>query len=497
MPRQTRQRSAKASTTSPLRKRATPQAVTGTKNKAKPTSTLVSIPTYPTEVRPGLQLFVWGTNEGGFGQLGLGISGVQCVKPRRHLWAQGKMEAGGFGAKAGAGLRSVAAGGMHTLLLDEHGTVWSSGVNDDAALGRITENVRDTDEDALSCSFNPIQSLVDAGFRAVQIAAGDNIGAAVGSNGELRIWGTFRQDRGRSLFADGISHQWLPAPVLQSTRKVAGTTEKVASVACGGNHVVALTTHGYVHTWGVGDDGRLGRKFMTRHKALDRLEVEATVPQKIVLGTGVQSRKAVSVSAGQFTSFAVDDSGDVWAWGMNSRGQTGTGYISGLTDDEQCVDLPTRVVGLSSAELGNPERVVSIAGGDTHTLFLTSEGNVYVCGERSDGRLGLPDDHEVLNEDRDSRSSIWMPVLVEIPDTEADDPIVSIVAGPRYSMAITRAGVLFSWGSGPNGELGLGDGDGNSRSNVPRRVTRREGSWAVKQVSCGGQHVVGLFQRRE
>jgi hypothetical protein len=38
----------------------------------------------------------------------------------------------------------------------------------------------------------PLESLVDEGFRAVKVAAGDSISAAIGTEGGLRVWGSFR-----------------------------------------------------------------------------------------------------------------------------------------------------------------------------------------------------------------------------------------------------------------------------------------------------------------
>lgn len=77
--------------------------------------------------------------------------------------------------------------------------IWSCGVNDDAALGRITKDVPDPenpgsfiDADTLTATPHPIQTLVDEKFRAVRIATGDSISAAVSDNGELRVWGSFR-----------------------------------------------------------------------------------------------------------------------------------------------------------------------------------------------------------------------------------------------------------------------------------------------------------------
>jgi regulator of chromosome condensation len=72
-------------------------------------------------------------------------------------------------------------------------------VNDDAALGRITKDVSDPNNpgqflnvDLLTTIPHTLQNLVDDGFRALKVAAGDSISAAIGSEGELRVWGSFR-----------------------------------------------------------------------------------------------------------------------------------------------------------------------------------------------------------------------------------------------------------------------------------------------------------------
>jgi regulator of chromosome condensation len=37
-----------------------------------------------------------------------------------------------------------------------------------------------------------IQALVDAGYRAIKIAASDSSSVAIGELGDLRVWGSFR-----------------------------------------------------------------------------------------------------------------------------------------------------------------------------------------------------------------------------------------------------------------------------------------------------------------
>jgi regulator of chromosome condensation len=79
------------------------------------------IPTSPPKIRPGLQLFAWGA--GNFGQFGMGPDVLgELDKPRKNVWAEQQMQESTFGEQ-GAGLEFIAGGGLHTLFIDEKGTV--------------------------------------------------------------------------------------------------------------------------------------------------------------------------------------------------------------------------------------------------------------------------------------------------------------------------------------------------------------------------------------
>ncbi|THH30681.1 hypothetical protein EUX98_g3490 [Antrodiella citrinella] len=444
----------------------------------------VPLPTPPEHTRPAAQLFVWGA--GNFGQFGMGPDALgDFEKPKRNPWIENAIEEGKFGEE-GAGLEAIAAGGLHTLLIDEKGTVWSCGVNDDAALGRITNNVPNPDKegefldiDTLTSQPYPLQTLVDEGFRAVRIAAGDSISAALSDQGDLRVWGSFRGVEGLLGFSSGHKHQVLPAPILDLKAKPGADVEKFSAVVAGNNHLLVLTSSGGLYAWGAGEQGQLGRRVLERRK------IHGTVPEKIVLGT--RTHKAVLVGAGAYTSFAVDDKGEVWAWGLNNMGQTGTGYRGNQHSE---VSLPKRVVGISKEELGGIEHVVQIAGGEHHTLFLTSAGKVYACGRADGGQLGLGPNDEAF-EDAAFPDMLETPALVTFPDE--DDPIVHIAAGLRNNLAVSQGGALFCWGSGPQGELGAGEDE----VKTPKAIVRKEGgSWASVVASCGGQHSMALLRKK-
>ncbi|KAF5358908.1 hypothetical protein D9758_004806 [Tetrapyrgos nigripes] len=454
-----------------------PQAAKKSKAPAVQTKPYFNpLPAPPPKARPGLQLFVWGA--GNFGQFGLGPDVLdEFDKPKKHAWAEEQIQKGTFGEE-GAGLEAIAGGGMHSLFIDEKGTIWSCGLNDDAALGRVTKDVPDPenpgsflDIDELTSVPYPLQFLADEKFRAVQVVSGDSICAAVSDQGELRVWGSFRVNEGSLGFSSDLKHQFLPVPILNSQLShKPGDIEKVSSITAGVNHLLVLTTHGNIYAWGAGEQAQLGRKVLERRK------IHGTVPEKISLG--LRSRKAKVIGAGSFHSFAVDDAGDIWGWGLNTMGQLGTGWES---EDDAQVQLPKKVLGLSKEELG----------GDTVVEIKRRRASlVYACGRSNAGQLGLPDDDPVFK-DRTDPDFFPEPVQVKFPDD--DDPVVHIATGTHNNLAITQDGALYCWGQGTQGELGVPDVE----VKTPQMIVRREGgSWAAIKVACGGQHTLGLFRKK-
>ncbi|KAJ7780968.1 regulator of chromosome condensation 1/beta-lactamase-inhibitor protein II [Mycena metata] len=436
------------------------------------------LPSIPETKRPGLQVFAWGA--GNFGQFGMGPDFLgEFDKPKKHAWVEEQIEEGTFGPD-NAGIEGVAAGGMHSIFVDEKGTVWTCGVNDDAALGRVTEGVPDPDL-TLTNVPHPLESLVEEKFRAVQVATGDSICVALDNRGEIRVWGSFRANEGSLGFSESARHQFVPIPIAMDLIHKPGDYEKVSSITAGANHILVLTTHGHIFTWGSGQQAQLGRKVLERH------QVKGTNPQRVVLDS--RALRAVVVGAGIYHSFAVDEAGTVWGWGLNSMGQTGTGLDG---PDDETVTMPKVVRNLSKEELGG-ETVVQIAGGEHHTLFLTSGGKVFACGRSNGSQLGLAKDDEAFKGDS-TLEFLAEPVRVAFPDDDDDDPVVQIAAGLHNNMAITKDGALYCWGQGTQGELGVPDVE----VETPRIIVRREGgSWAAESVSCGGQHTLGLFRKRQ
>ncbi|KAI0776766.1 regulator of chromosome condensation 1/beta-lactamase-inhibitor protein II [Trametes elegans] len=311
------------------------------------------------------------------------------------------------------------------------GGVWTCGMNDNAELGRTSVTITQGDittevDEATSLPFHVPVPIT-----------------------------TLDGDHG---FSPSVRNHFRSVPFVTRSGL------QFSSVAAGDNHVLLLTTTGERHL------------------------IKDTLPERVILGS--RSRKAVVVGTGTDHSFAVDEDGNTWGWGLNGHGQTGTGLGSERNED-RVVATPLRVHGMSKAELSGAT-VVQIAGGTQHTLFLTSVGRVYGCGNYEDGQIGFGDEAGELAKRYPGKC---IPEPVRTPFPEEDDPVIAVACGTHNSIAVTRGGAMYAWGRDTTGQIGAGEGGADVRT--PTAVVRRTGgSCSAKAASCGGQHWLALLQKK-
>ncbi|CAK9781975.1 RCC1/BLIP-II protein [Cutaneotrichosporon oleaginosum] len=498
----------------------------------------------------GLSAFVWGTGDNG--QFGTGPDDLgEKPRPQLNTWFEEKRAQGEMGNESNhGGLEAIASGGMHNLGIDELGQVRSWGINDGAQLGRKTVNIPDPSDSSAVIPFEELETqplVVEAlkadGFRAVKVAAGDGVSIALSDLGDLRAWGSFRSNEGPLGF-DGVpghdKKQFKPMELPGLARV------EIADVVCGSDHVLALTTDGFVYVWGNSQQGQLGRRVLAR-RPLNALE-----PERLGL------RNIVLVGAGSYTSFAVDVAGKVYAWGLNTFKQCG---LSGYQAKEEMIMSPTEIESLSP-DAHNGARVVQISGGEHHTLFLFDDGSVWGCGRQDAHEIGVCDDHpaqEGLRERKEAiraekqalldelkekdekvrndssatdeqkeeiqlellkaeaslrvKSNEYIPEPIricfpkspkqygDVPELEeyteeVINPIVSISCGPRYNVAVSRSGWVYTWGLGLQCELGLGANTDDAETPTLCRSAQLRPYDAVT-ASAGGQVCVLLAKKRE
>ena len=451
------------------------------------------------------KLFVWGTGEAG--QLSLGgpdddnINKLTKPKPFGNKDISVQTDAGQLGT---GGAEMIVAGGMHTLLIDAHARILSCGSDDHGTLGRKYREGSNESEDDVYYVLRPVDGISPTGkdaapgddgkvhrFRATRAAASDGCSLALDAEGRLVAWGHFKDGEGKVCFADTDAdgaprEQWspLPIPALEDVR--------FAQLACGENHVLALTLDGRVYSWGLNSMSQLGRfaspyhvraRFTKRDPPASMLLTPELIPEL---------RNIVHVACGMNSSFAVDAEGRVFAWGLNTRGQTGTGL------KKEKVTRPTRVKALDPARLDGA-RVVQVDGGEFHTAFLLSNGHVWMCGDSDEGKLGLP--HEVLAS-QGEEGPVLMRTPVHVPiqsDSQEPASIVGIAAGMRFTFALAASGVLYSWGTTSDEAMGQPAeswGDDQSKTTpTPVPMPGERGAWTIVSVATAGQHSLALAVR--
>lgn len=231
----------------------------------------------------------------------------------------------------------------------------------------------------------------------------------------------------------------------------------VVALAAGPMHSMALTSEGRVYAWGFGSlgDGLESVNVLP-------VAVSTTAPSALV------NKKVIGIAAGDTHSLAVDDAGQVYAWGGNVFGPLGQG--SGYPSSGSTVPL---VVGGALAG----KVVAAVAASSSFSLALTREGEVYAWGSNSFGQLG----------NGSTDDSIPVPTLVT---GLAGKRVIAITAAhSSHSLALTDDGEVYAWGLNTDGQLGNA---GTVASNIPVRVGGALMGKFVTKVATGGRHSMAL-----
>jgi alpha-tubulin suppressor-like RCC1 family protein len=186
------------------------------------------------------------------------------------------------------------------------------------------------------------------------------------------------------------------------------TLGAVAQVAAGYDHVLLLTTEGSVYSRGQNNYGQLGDgQSEYANTWTPVIKLEETISQ---------------VFAGSLSSFALAESGNLYAWGRNNYRQLG---------DRTQTDRNVPVLVASN--------ITSVAGGSEYSLFLTMSGDVLFSGYSSQFS------GSTCSDDYSTRGS---QCLV----TGGAD---SVFASSSVSF-VGIGGVTLAYGTNKNGELGIG-----------------------------------------
>ncbi len=341
---------------------------------------------------PSAVAYSWGSDD--WGELGVNASGEGTPTPVD--------QPAPVDVAPGIQFRSVSVGGAHALGLTTDGGVEAWGGNSEGQLGDGTT----TESDA------PVAVDPPAGLTFSAIAAGSSHSLALTTSGQVYAWGSnLLGQLGNGTTTDSD----VPVPVDAPD----GVT--FAAIAAGGDHSLALSSTGVVYAWGANYAGQLGNGTTTPSD----VPVQTTAPDGVTFS---------AIAAGTGYSLALTTAGQVVAWGENGSGQLGDGTDTS-SPTMTAVTLPPGVT------------IASIACGADHSLALSSTGSVYEWGSNVFGQL----DTALVDS-----ATVDSPVPVQPLGLPPLTTFVAVAGGLDSSYALTSAGVVWTWGGDPSGQLGSG-----------------------------------------
>ena len=314
---------------------------------------------------------------------------------------------------------------------------------------------------------------------------------ACGRGSGIQVWGW-----GHNLFGQlGLGHR--KDPVLAPCPVEALCSLAIRDMQCGHGHSMVLLEDGHVLAFGDNSFGQLGLSREDCGPFVGSMgdESEDEPPEYTPTSHGCIT---IPIQDGEYVGGATD--ADLATWPP--------GYFDQLTNESREVGelLGTQAEGEAGwgeelwmgrmnvtipLLLSTVPAIQQVACGDYHTLLLTVDGEVLSCGANCCGQLG-----------HGSLRSSNLPRRVE---ALASKDIVKVACGSEHSVAVERGGSVWVWGRNIHGQLGNLEHQLHlkpphyARQLSPVKMVFEPAmpSGPVRQVACGRDHTVVLFENGE
>jgi hypothetical protein len=261
---------------------------------------------------------------------------------------------------------------------------------------------------------------------AATLATGEAHSAIIRGDKTLWTWGN--NDYGQT--GQGA----VASPVAPTQLSING--EQFKKVACGSHHTVVENTLGNVYVWGHNAFGELGLGHTNAVNTPTALPV-----------AGDLTEIAIDIAAGDYSTYIVKLSGELYACGRNTMGQLGLGTNSSFESALTLVPMS--------------QKILRVVAGPDFALALDEEGQLWAWGSNGFGQLGLG-----------NQINVNSPTMVG-----TDTDWVDISCGGSHVLGLKKNGDLYAWGNDHFGQTGL-----TIKSSPELVIT------GIKAMSAGREH---------
>ena len=263
-------------------------------------------------------------------------------------------------------IAAVAGGEDFVVLLEEDGSVWTCGANNEGQLGDGSEG---------GSSETPVEVQLPGTSPAVQVAASDHTGYARLADGQVYSWGGPLETRGWNL----RSFRNPSEPASVQYLEGAGEAIEASSIAAGPNTAAAVLTNHHAVVWGKQEYAQACHR--AEHKWETPVEVEgAGEAAQVSLGYEdtyvlLQSGEVKACTQGKLTKLELPSTRGIAAGWFSLLSLDGSGNVY-LSEEGHA---PREEVGPG---------VEAIAAGE-NTYMALEAGKVYTYGDNARGMRGI------------------------------------------------------------------------------------------------------------
>jgi regulator of chromosome condensation len=277
----------------------------------------------------------------------------------------------------------------------------------------------------------------------------------------------------------------------------------VVQLATGGMHCAALTHDNKILTWGVNDEGALGRDTQWEGGLVDvdenksdassddaELNPREATPTAVEFVNLPDRTIFTQVAAGDSSTFALTDEGQVYGWGTfrvsltSTADLTNTDHIFYQGNDGILGFSPTTQIQRQPVLLSGLKKVTKIAAGANHVLALGTSGAVFAWGAGQQHQLG----RRIVQR---SKLNGLVPREFGLPKSMTD-----IAAGDTHSFAIHKNGKVYTWGLNNYGQTGIAEGAGGDEAVIlhPTAVANLQNKGKIVCIDGGQFHSIAVTE---